>query len=253
MARPERKTVDYFPFYVEEGQKMFYIEETYGNDGFAVFLKILRELAKVENHYLDLSKPTQLMFLSAKCKVSKEVLEAIIKDLVNLEKFDTELWNECNIIWCQDFIDSIQDAYRKRNNLCMTKQGLSSLLISLGRKKQSKLISKGDGNTQRKEKEIKEEEIIEKFDFKKSCIFYGFKPELVVDWLKVRKNKNLTNTETAFKKFINQVELNGQDKNLILEKCIEKSWGGFESDWFKKETDEIVSRNAPIRLKDLFE
>ena len=161
MARPERKTVDYFPFYVEEGQKMFYIEETYGNDGFAVFLKILRELAKVENHYLDLSKPTQLMFLSAKCKVSKEVLEAIIKDLVNLEKFDTELWNECNIIWCQDFVDSIQDAYRKRNNLCMTKQGLSSLLISLGRKKQSKLTTKGDGNTQRKEKEIKEDKIKE--------------------------------------------------------------------------------------------
>jgi hypothetical protein len=156
MARPERKTVDYFPFYVEEGQKMFYIEETYGNDGFAVFVKILRELAKVENHYLDLSKPTQLMFLSAKCKVSKDVLEAIIKDLVNLEKFDAELWDECKIVWCQDFIDSIQDAYRKRNNLCMTKQGLSSILISLGRKKLDKGIIKGVSNTQIKEKEIKE-------------------------------------------------------------------------------------------------
>lgn len=74
---------------------------------------------------------------------------------------------------------------------------------------------------------------INTFNFKKSCISYGFKPELVSDWLKVRKNKNLTNTETAFKKFINQIELNGNDKNLILEKCIEKSWGGFESDWFK--------------------
>ena len=156
MARPERKTVDYFPFYVEEGQKMFYIEETYGNDGFAVFVKILRELAKVENHFLDLSKPTQLMFLSAKCKVSKEVLECIINDLVNLEKFDCELWNECKVIWCQDFIDSIQDAYRKRNNLCMTKQGLSSILISLGRKKLSNLPLKGVDNTQRKEKKRKE-------------------------------------------------------------------------------------------------
>ena len=80
---------------------------------------------------------------------------------------------------------------------------------------------------------------INTFDFKKSCIDFGFKYELVIDWLKVRKNKKLTNTETAFKKFINQIELNGQDKNLILEKCIEKSWGGFESDWFKKEEKEI--------------
>jgi len=45
---------------------------------------------------------------------------------------------------------------------------------------------------------------INTFDFKKSCIDFGFKSELVNDWLKVRKNKKSTNTETAFKKFINQ-------------------------------------------------
>ena len=46
MARPERNNVDYFPFYCEDGNKMFYLEETYGNDGFATFIKLLRELAK---------------------------------------------------------------------------------------------------------------------------------------------------------------------------------------------------------------
>ena len=38
MARPERNSVDYFPFLCEEGNKMFYLEETYGNDGFATFV-----------------------------------------------------------------------------------------------------------------------------------------------------------------------------------------------------------------------
>jgi len=94
---------------------------------------------------------------------------------------------------------------------------------------------------------------INTFDFKKSCIDFGFKSELVNDWLKVRKNKKSTNTETAFKKFINQVELNGQDKNLIIEKCIEKSWAGFESDWFKNEVEHTVPINKPILLKDLYE
>ena len=192
MARPERKTVDYFPFYIEEGQKMFYIEETYGNDGFAVFVKILRELAKVENHFLDLSKSTQLMFLSAKCKVSKEVLESIINDLVNLEKFDTELWIECKVIWCQDFIDSIQDAYRKRNNLCMTKQGLSSILISLGRKKPSKELTKGVDNTQRKEKEIKEKKTIPSID---EFLAYALslKPNVNIENVKLKFNSWLVN------------------------------------------------------------
>src|SRR6478736_89776 len=138
MARPERNNVDYFPFICEDGNKMFYIEETYGNDGFAVFVKILRELAKTNYHYLDLSKPTTIMFLSAKCKVSKETLTSIVKDLVDLGKFDSMLWNENKIVWCQDFVDSIQDAYFKRKNKCITYEGLLLLLLSLGVRKPGK-------------------------------------------------------------------------------------------------------------------
>ena len=142
MARPQRNNVDYFPFLCEDGNKMFYLEETYGNDGFAVFVKLLRELARTDFHYLDLSKPSTRMFLSAKCKVSKELLETIIKDLVDLEKFDNELWNENSIIWCQDFVDSIQDAYSKRTNNCIDRNSLLDLLHSKGVRKLSKSTPK---------------------------------------------------------------------------------------------------------------
>lgn len=158
MARPERNNVDYFPFICEDGNKMFYIEETYGNDGFATFVKLLRELAKTNYHYLDLSKPTTVMFLSAKCKVSKETLLSIIKDCVELGKFDAMLWNENSIIWCQDFVDSIQDAYSKRNNKCITYDGLLLLLIGLGVRKPSKSKTTDTGNTQSKEEYSKPKE-----------------------------------------------------------------------------------------------
>lgn len=148
MARPERNNVDYFPFLCEDGKKMFYLEQTYGNDGFSTFVKLLRELAKTDYHYLNLSNKSTLMFLSAKCKISVEVLESIIKDLVNLGKFNAMLWNENKVIWCQDFTDSIKDAYKKRNNECITFEGLLSLLISLGIRKQSKSKSIAPVNTQ---------------------------------------------------------------------------------------------------------
>lgn len=142
MARPQRNNVDYFPFLCEDGKKMFYIEETYGNDGFATFIKILRELAKTDYHYLDLSESMTIMFMSAKCKVSKQTLESIINDLVELGKFDRELWSENRIIWCQDFIDSIGDAYSKRANNCIDRNSLLKLLISKGIRKPSKLHRK---------------------------------------------------------------------------------------------------------------
>jgi hypothetical protein len=78
------------------------------------------------------------------------------------------------------------------------------------------------------------------FDFKKSLLSLGFDSKLVSEWLKVRKAKKLTNTETALDKFVKQVELTGLDKNLILEKCVEKSWGGFESSWI---TNVMVQQN----------
>jgi hypothetical protein len=170
MARPHKNTVEYFPFICDEGKKMFYIEETYGNDGFATFVKILRELAKVDYHYLDLSKKSSMMFLSAKCKVSVETLEAIIKDLVMLEKFDAVLWEENKIIWCQSFVDSIQDAYTKRANACITYEGLLLLLSSLGVRKPNKLHrkpsksnSEGVENTQTILNNTKENEIYMSF------------------------------------------------------------------------------------------
>ena len=158
MARPEKNNVEYFPFICEDGKKMFYIEETYGNDGFATFVKLLRELAKADNHYLNLSSQSTVMFLSAKCKVPKEKLISIVNDLVELGKFDKVLWNENSIIWCQDFVDSIQDAYKKRINKCITYDGLLSLLIGLGIRKQDKSTPKVSDKPQSKVEETKEEE-----------------------------------------------------------------------------------------------
>jgi len=242
MARPERNNVDYFPFICEDGNKMFYIEETYGNDGFAVFVKILRELAKTNYHYLDLSKPTTIMFLSAKCKVSKDILILIVKDLVDLGKFDSVLWNENSIVWCQDFIDSIQDAYFKRKNKCITYDGLLILLTGLGVRKQGKLPLKSPVKPQ----SIVEDSIVEenKIKTKNDLIFdeliiseswietvamnskHKFNPEQVKNYLKEYNTtintqfdykNNKTEYCTHFTRWLNtrekeSVKVTGQNK-----------------------------------------
>ena len=78
----------------------------------------------------------------------------------------------------------------------------------------------------------------EKYNFSTALINYGFDSDLVKDWLVVRKNKKCSNTETAFKGFISQVEKTNMDKNFVLKKCIERSWGGFDADWLKNITPE---------------
>lgn len=76
------------------------------------------------------------------------------------------------------------------------------------------------------------------FNFKNSLIGYGFKKELVSDWLKVREKKKAANTETAYKAFIIQVEKTKKDKNFVLQTIVEKSWKGFKSDWITSEVND---------------
>ena len=69
------------------------------------------------------------------------------------------------------------------------------------------------------------------FDFRKSLMEYGFKSDLVDDWIKVRKTKNATNTETAFKAFISEIQSKECNINEMLQTAVTNSWSGFKHKW----------------------
>jgi len=157
MARPERNTVDYFPHFISDGKKMFFIEKKYGNDGYATWFKILEKLARTENHFLNLNEDEEIIFLSAKCNVTETLLLNIITDLSRVGAFDKKLW-EVKIIWCQKFIDEIQETYKRRNNNCITFDGLCKHLVSLRILKPQLMSKKDDNNTQSRVEESRVEE-----------------------------------------------------------------------------------------------
>jgi hypothetical protein len=176
MARPSRNNIDYFPHECVHGRKMFVIESKYGNDGYAVWFKLLERLGDTDNHYLNLSDETELMYLASLMKVDENKFKNILNDLAKLGAIDKELYEENKIIWSQKFYESIQDAYNKRNNKCLDRNSLVLLLISLGIRKPNKSSSKpskstqsSDINPQSKEEEIKE---------KKSMFHQTLKPFL---------------------------------------------------------------------------
>jgi len=129
MARPERNDIDYFPHEVTHGKKMFIIENKYKNDGYAVWFKLLEELGKANFHYLDFNDEEQLMYLSSKFNIEEELLKNIVEDLAKLNAINKELYLENKIVFSEKFIESIQDAYKRRNNKCITLGGLCKHLL----------------------------------------------------------------------------------------------------------------------------
>ena len=78
------------------------------------------------------------------------------------------------------------------------------------------------------------------FNFRKAMLSEGFAPELVDEWLKIRKAKKAINTERAFKTFIEQVRKTNQDINTVLSIIVQKQWKGFEAEW-------LHSAQAPLQ------
>ena len=153
--------------------------------------------------------------------------------LGNLKKYNIDLYNNV-----QSNLLSIEDAEQ------IAKNRKASQPDSVATKSIAKLAVNDNVNVNVNVNDnvnnIKEKTALPTFSFYHSLIKIGGNENLVSDWLKVRKNKRATNTETAFKKFTTQVEKSGYNINEVLEKCIEKSWSGFDADWFKKENTQSV-------------
>jgi hypothetical protein len=127
MAREQRRDVDYFPHECNHGRKMHIIESKYGNNGYAAWFKLLEELGKANNHYIDISDDMTLMFLTSVFKLDEDTTKSILTDLSKLGAIDKFLYEEYSVVWSQKFVNSIEDAYRKRKQTLFTKNDILEL------------------------------------------------------------------------------------------------------------------------------
>ena len=66
-------------------------------------------------------------------------------------------------------------------------------------------------------------------------IAIGVERKIAEEWIKVRKNKKLTQTETAFRKTKAEIDKSGRNANDCITLCVERSWGGFKAEWIERE------------------
>jgi len=154
---------------------MFYIREKYGNEGYAIWFLILEELGKADFHYLNLKDQIELMYLSGQLKTTETRLLDIISDLAKLKAIDPFLWESRRIIFSEKFIESISDAYERRNNNCITLSGLCEHLSIKYQHKPGKCSESGYNKPQSKVKYSIEKDTI--YSFEKFWNDYGKKKE----------------------------------------------------------------------------
>ena len=113
MTRPKKQTVDYFPHDCKHGKTLAILQKRYGNDGYAAWFKILEQLGSCDGHYIDCNDDYTWEFLASEILIEPELLQKIVDLIAKLGAIDVGFWSE-RIIWSENFVKRISDAYRNR-------------------------------------------------------------------------------------------------------------------------------------------
>lgn len=243
MAREQRRDVDYFPHECTHGRKMHIIEDRYGNDGYATWFKLLEQLGKANNHYIDISDEMDQMFLSSTFKISIELMMNILKDLARLKSIDKYLFETYQVVYSQKFSSSVEDAYRNRKgtifqyndvlNEIIKNKGQSSARLNEKEPNLTEVIPKEEKSILKdsKEKEIEKQK---KFSYKKSLLELTSNEDLIDDYIMLRKDRKASLSKTAFNSLKDECEENNFPIDKALTIAIERNWIGFKVKWVEK-------------------
>jgi len=117
MGRPKKQIVDYFPHDTDasDSRILTVLQNKYGNNGYAFWFKLKELLGRTPGHYYNFRDGDDWEFLLAKTHISEpETARRILDTLAILKAIDPELHQQ-GIIWSQEFVDSVEIVYKKRN------------------------------------------------------------------------------------------------------------------------------------------
>ena len=116
MARPAKQTADYFPHFSVWGKTLTILTNKWGNDGYAIWFKLLELLCRTDGHSYDASTPEGMEYLLAVFGVEESIAIDVLDHLAKMGNIDSQLWLKKKTIWCQSLVDNLGELYSKRKD-----------------------------------------------------------------------------------------------------------------------------------------
>jgi len=183
--------------------------------------------------------------------IKKSVL-AVFGNYIKSEDLSLEEEKELKILFHKDtsFYDILDSEKRKEDIILFLYDSLIKIKQRIAKRSQqgnetgnvNEDIIK-DEKEERGAGDEKPEKVFTEKDFPKILIDLGADKIHVKDWMKVRKNKKSTNSETALKKFVNECANHKYPVAKAVEKCAENSWAGFKHEWVLNLNEKNGNRN----------
>ena len=115
MGRSPKKGVDYFSHDVGAAgtPTLFTLQNGFGNDGYALWFKLLEHLGTKESLSMDCNNKSDWLYFVAMARMPEERAIQILDLLASIGSIDPDLWTQ-KIVWSENFAKRLSDVYKKR-------------------------------------------------------------------------------------------------------------------------------------------
>ena len=170
IGRPIANNVDYFPHKCKDDKVLTLIQHKYKSEGYEVFYRLQQHLGDAEYHKIDLKNDFEKEMFEMGMSVRQEVVYGVIDILVGMNWLDKELYEKDNVLWSDNFVNSIRVVYINRKRPVPTKQDIyrdstsrNKSIVEYSKEKNS--IEEHSREKNSEELEIKEREVWDKTPF----------------------------------------------------------------------------------------
>ena len=114
MTRPESKNVFYFPHFTKSTVELDLIEHKHGSEGYKAYYRLMELVADADYHGLLVSTEDEKLMFDLGMNCNQDVINDVIRILIEKGRIDKNLWEIDNIIWMQDFVETLKPVYVNR-------------------------------------------------------------------------------------------------------------------------------------------
>ena len=114
MGRKKKTTIDVLPLHIQEEKRLLeQVSAVFGNDGYAVVLRLQVEMSTNTLHYVVFESEVDMTVLSRSFFIAPEKLQEILDFLAKENYIDKKLW-KAKVIWMPLYIEKIKGEYQRR-------------------------------------------------------------------------------------------------------------------------------------------
>jgi hypothetical protein len=116
MARPLKRTCDYFPHFARHDRSLYPLESQFGTEGYYFFYCLMEFLCLEDDITYKVYTKSDLNYFYQHFALEKDKVDQMLKVCSDNGIIDSELWSKAKIIWMAELSNKLADAWEGRKD-----------------------------------------------------------------------------------------------------------------------------------------